>query len=48
VPVRILFETIETGETLAEFLSEFPPVLRELAQGVFQVAKQAVVHAHYA
>ena len=36
VPVRILFEYIETGETLAEFLDEFPSVSRELAQGVLQ------------
>jgi uncharacterized protein (DUF433 family) len=48
VPVRILFEYIETGETLAAFLDEFPSVSRELAQGVLQEAKQAVVHAHSA
>jgi uncharacterized protein (DUF433 family) len=48
VPVRILFEYIETGETLAEFLDAFPSVSRELAQGVLQEAKQAVVHAHSA
>jgi uncharacterized protein (DUF433 family) len=48
VPVRILFEYIETGETLAEFLDECPSVSRELAQGVLQEAKQAVVHAHSA
>jgi uncharacterized protein (DUF433 family) len=47
-PVRILFEYIETGETLAEFLDEFPSVSRELAQGVLQEAKQAVVHARSA
>jgi uncharacterized protein (DUF433 family) len=46
VPVRILFEYIETGETMAEFLDEFPSVSRALAQGVLQKAKQAVVHAH--
>jgi uncharacterized protein (DUF433 family) len=48
VPVRILLEYIETGETQAEFLDEFPSVSRELAQGVLQEAKQAVVHAHSA
>jgi uncharacterized protein (DUF433 family) len=48
VPVRILFEYIETGETLAEFFAEFPSVSRELAQGVLQEAKQAVVHPHSA
>jgi hypothetical protein len=39
---------IETGEALVEFLDEFSPVSRELAQGVLQEAKQAVVHAHSA
>jgi uncharacterized protein (DUF433 family) len=48
VPVRILFEYIETGETLAEFLDEFPSVPHELAQGVLQEAMQAVVPAHSA
>jgi uncharacterized protein (DUF433 family) len=43
VPVRILFEYIETGETLAEFLDEFPSVSRVLPE-----AKQTVVHAHSA
>jgi uncharacterized protein (DUF433 family) len=28
VPVRILFEYIETGATLAEFLNAFPSVAR--------------------
>jgi uncharacterized protein (DUF433 family) len=48
LPVRILLEYIETGETLAEFLDDFPSVSRQLAQGVLQEAKQAVVHAHFA
>jgi uncharacterized protein (DUF433 family) len=48
VPVRLLFKYIESGETLAEFLDAFPSVSRELAQGVLQQAKQAVVHAHSA
>lgn len=46
VPVRILFEFIETGGSLAEFLDEFPSVSLELAQGVLQRAKQAVTAAH--
>ena len=48
VPVLILFEYIETGETIAEFLDEFPSVSREMAQGVLQEAKMAVMHAHSA
>jgi hypothetical protein len=45
---RILFEYIETGDKLAEFLDAFPSASRELAQGVLQEAKQSVVHAHSA
>ena len=48
VPVRILFEYIETGETITEFLDEFPSVSLEMAQGVLQEAKQAVTRAHSA
>ncbi len=46
VPVRILFEFIETGETLAEFLDEFPSVSRTVALGVLAQAKHAVADAH--
>ncbi len=46
VPVRILFEFLETGETLAEFLDEFPSVSRKMAVGVLQEAKHAVADAH--
>jgi uncharacterized protein (DUF433 family) len=46
VPVRILFEYLESGEPLTEFLDEFPSVTIEMAQGVLHQAKQSVVDAH--
>lgn len=46
VPVRILFEYLETGEPLGEFLDEFPSVTREMAQGVLRQAKELQLNAH--
>jgi uncharacterized protein (DUF433 family) len=46
VPIRILFEYIETGETLVAFLDDFPSVTREKAEGVMLEAKETVVHAY--
>jgi uncharacterized protein (DUF433 family) len=47
VPVRILFEHLEAGDTLEIFLEDFPSVSRELAIQVLEDAKTAlVVDAH--
>jgi uncharacterized protein (DUF433 family) len=40
VPVQTLFDYLEGGETLEEFLSGFPTVSRELALKVLEEAKQ--------
>jgi uncharacterized protein (DUF433 family) len=40
VPVDILFEYLEGGETLDEFLRQFPTVSREQAVGVLHEAKR--------
>jgi uncharacterized protein (DUF433 family) len=46
VPVDILFEYLESGETLDEFLRQFPTVAREQALGVLeQSRRQAREHA---
>ncbi|MEN9865693.1 MAG: hypothetical protein RL748_1283 [Pseudomonadota bacterium] len=34
VPIRILFEHLEAGESLTQFLEEFPSVSKQLAQQV--------------
>jgi uncharacterized protein (DUF433 family) len=39
VPVRILFDYIEGGDLLEEFLEGFPPVTREQAVAVLEAAK---------
>lgn len=44
VPVRILFEHLEAGDSLDVFLSDFPSVDRNLAVAVLQEAREALVH----
>ena len=43
VPVRILFEHLEAGDSLDIFLSDFPSVSRELAVAVLDDARAALV-----
>ncbi|MBV8906513.1 MAG: DUF433 domain-containing protein [Acidobacteriia bacterium] len=40
VPVQTLFEYLEGGETLADFLEGFPTVSREAALRALETAKQ--------
>ena len=40
VPVEILFEYLEAGETMDEFLRQFPTVTREQAIAVLETAKR--------
>jgi uncharacterized protein (DUF433 family) len=46
VPVRIIFEHLEAGDSLEVFLEDFPSVSRELAIQVLEDAKMALVLAH--
>ena len=43
VPVRIIFEHLEAGDSLEVFLEDFPSVRRELAIQVLEDAKMALV-----
>ena len=45
VPVRALFDYLEHGRALAEFLDDFPTVQNEQAVGVLEHMKRLVVHA---
>ena len=45
VPVRIIFEHLEAGDSLEVFLQDFPSVSRELAIQVLEDAKMALVLA---
>ena len=39
VPVKTLFDYLEGGETLAEFLDDFPTVSREMAIALLEEAR---------
>lgn len=43
VPVGTLFDYLEAGETLDEFLRQFPTVTREQALAVLEVARRQAV-----
>lgn len=43
VPVQALFDYLEGGETVDEFLRQFPSVTREQAVAALQLAKQSVL-----
>ena len=42
VPIRILFEHLEAGDSLAVFLEDFPSVSREIAVAVLEEARAAL------
>ena len=47
VPVRTLLDYLEAGDSLNDFLEDFPSVSRELAVAALQVARQMLVtHAN--
>lgn len=47
VPVRVLFEHLEAGDSIKTFLQDFPSVGHELAVQVLEDAKKALeVDAH--
>jgi len=43
VPVQAMFDYLEGGETLEEFLTGFPTVSRELALAALEEAKQRLL-----
>jgi uncharacterized protein (DUF433 family) len=49
VPVKNLFDYLEGGDSLDQFLEDFPGVKREVAVAIFEQARKAVTpHAHSA
>lgn len=42
VPIKSLFDYIEGGDSLEEFLHQFPSVRRDQAIGVLELARSAV------
>ena len=47
VPVHALWEYLEAGDSLDEFLSDFPSVSRNMAISVLKSAEQSLLHAHF-
>jgi uncharacterized protein (DUF433 family) len=43
VPVQTLFDYLEAGDSLDDFLRDFPTVKREQAQEVLKLSKQALI-----
>ena len=43
VPIQNLFDYIEGGDTLEDFLEGFPPVTREQAIDVLEMAKSSLL-----
>ena len=43
VPIKTLFDYIETGETLEEFLDDFPSVKKDQAILLLDVAQQLLI-----
>lgn len=43
VPIQNLFDCLETGESLDEFLDQFPTVTREQALGVLEASKESLL-----
>ncbi|HMO82414.1 MAG TPA: DUF433 domain-containing protein [Pyrinomonadaceae bacterium] len=43
VPIKNLFDYIEGGDTLEDFLEGFPPVTREQAVAVLKMAEESLV-----
>ncbi len=43
VPIKNLFDYLEGGDTLEDFLEGFPPVTREQAIAVLKMAEESLV-----
>ena len=46
VPISHLFEYLEGGETVDEFLNQFPTVTRPQVMGVLELSKQSLLSQH--
>jgi uncharacterized protein (DUF433 family) len=46
VPIQILFDCLETGESLDQFIEQFPTVTREQALAVLEESKERLLIGH--
>lgn len=44
VPVQNLFDCIEAGETIDDFLAGYPPITREQAVAVLELARRTLIN----
>ncbi len=47
VPIQAIFDYIETGETLDEFLENFPSVKKEFAIQVLEMARKTLTNEKF-
>jgi len=48
VPIQNLFDCLEDGETLEQFLEQFPTVTREQVSGVLELSKETLLDSEAA
>jgi len=48
VPIQNLFDCIEEGETIDQFLEQFPTVTREQVNGVLELSKERLLEGEVA
>ena len=48
VPIRILFEHLEAGDSLDDFLDSFPTVTRDQAKQLLELAMKQIVETNEA
>jgi len=48
VPIQNLFDCLEDGETIEQFLEQFPTVTREQVSGVLELLKERLLDSEVA
>jgi uncharacterized protein (DUF433 family) len=48
VPIQNLFDCLEEGETIDQFLDQFPTVNREQVNGVLELSKERLLEGEVA
>jgi uncharacterized protein (DUF433 family) len=48
VPIQNLFDCLEDGETVEQFLEQFPTVTREQVSGVLELSKERLLDSEAA
>ena len=48
VPIKNLFDCIEDGETIDQFLEQYPTVTREQVNGVLELSKERLLDGEIA